>query len=169
MQGVADSAEALRRMVPALTKAHENGQRSLLAGEILGAWALSVAMQDPKLAAIVDRSVVWGNPGFSEHQYDGAGDGKVLELTDELDVVGRTMHGDAEMVLDGITRTADGEWWNAWRVVGGMLNNPHEASLLARTGLRLTTPGGYERDPHNHREFMGAAARFLADAPEPDA
>ncbi len=124
-------------------------------------------MQDPELAKVVDRAVVWGNPGASPHQFDGAGDGKVLELSDELDVVSRPLRGDATMVFDGLTKTFDGEWWNAWRVGATMINNPHEASLLARSGLRLQTPGGYGRDPHNHREFMGAAARFLADAPRP--
>ena len=166
-QGVADTSEALRLLLTRLDSERRPGQRILLAGESQGAWAMGVALADPKLSSIVDRAVVWGNPGVSQHQFDGAGDGHVLELSDEMDVIGRSLEGDAPMVLDGLGDTFDGHWTQAWRLPADFINNPFEAGLLARTGLRLLTPGGYERDPHNYHEFMGSAARFLADAPRP--
>ncbi len=166
-QGVADSAEAVRQLVTELDEQRRPGQRILFAGESQGAWALNVALQDPQVRDAVDRVVVWGNPGIQPHQYDGAGDGKVLELTDDLDVVGRHVNGDAEIVLDTMSNFMDGDIGQVWRLPAIAVNNPHSTSLLIRSGLRLQTPGGFGRDPHNHREFMGAAARFLADAPIP--
>ena len=168
-QGVSDTSTALRLLLTRLDAERRPGQRILLSGESQGAWAMSVAMQDPAIADGVDRAVVWGNPGVSPHQFDGAGDGKWLEFSEELDVVGRTLEGDAPMMLEGLADTFDGDVSQAWRVPASMINNPFETGLIARSGLRLLTPGGYERDPHNYREFMGAAARFLADAPRPDA
>jgi hypothetical protein len=167
VQGAADSAEALRQLVKRLDAERRPGQRILLAGESQGAWALDIALTDPAVRDAVDRAVVWGNPGLQPHQHDGAGDGKVLELTDELDVVGRPVSGDAGMVVDALTRVMDGDASQAWRWPAIAVNNAHSSSLLLRSGLRLMTPGGFDRDPHNHREFMGAAARFLADAPVP--
>ena len=168
-QGVADSAEAVRQLVRQLDEQRRPGQRILLAGESQGAWAMGVALEDPDVRDAVDRAVVWGNPGLQPHQYDGAGDGKVLELTDELDVVGRHVNGDSQLVLDAMSNFMDGDLTQAWRLPAIAVNNPHSTSLLLRSGLRIQTPGGFERDPHNHREFMGAAARFLSDAPIPDA
>jgi hypothetical protein len=167
-QGIADTSAALHIVLTKLAAERRPGQRILLAGESQGAWAMSYALQDPKLDAIVDRAVVWGNPGVSPHQYAGAGDGKWLEFSDEMDVVGRQLEGDAPMMLDGLTNTFDGHVGQAWRVPATMINNPFETGLITRTGVRLLTPGGFDRDPHNYREFMGAAARFLADAPRPD-
>lgn len=164
-QGVADSAAAVRAIVGELAADRRPGQRILLAGESQGAWSIGVALEDPAVRSAVDRAVLWGNPGLQEHQFDGAGDGRVLELTDEQDVVGRHVNGDPVLVTDALMAVMDGDWTDAWRWPAIAVNNPHSASLMARSGLRLLTPGGYDRDPHNHREFMGAAARFLADAP----
>ncbi|MCW2925889.1 MAG: hypothetical protein JWM98_3293 [Thermoleophilia bacterium] len=164
-QGVADTSNALRLLLTRLEAERRPGQRILLAGESQGAWAMEVALQDPALAKVVDRAVVWGNPGVSPHQHDGAGDGKWLEMSEELDVVGRSLEGSGPMMLDGLTKVFDGDVSQVWRVPATMINNPHETELIAVTGLRLLTPGGYERDPHNYREFEGVAARFLADAP----
>jgi hypothetical protein len=168
-QGIADTSAALHIVLNQLEAERRPGQRILLAGESQGAWAMSYALQDKQLAGIVDRAVVWGNPGVSPHQYAGAGDGKWLEFSDEMDVVGRQLEGNAPMMLDGLTDTFDGQVSQAWRVPATMINNPFETGLIARTGVRLLTPGGFDRDPHNYREFMGAAARFLADAPRPGA
>lgn len=168
VQGVVDSAEAVRMLVRELDEHRRPGQRILLAGESQGAWAMAVAMEDPDVRDAVDRAVVWGNPGVSPHQFDGAGDGRVLELTDDLDVVGRHVNGDPELVLGALTDFMDGDLTQLWRLPGIAINNAHSTSLLLRSGLRIQTPDGYGRDPHNHREFMGAAARFLADAPIPD-
>ncbi|MCB0877507.1 MAG: hypothetical protein KDC46_00800 [Thermoleophilia bacterium] len=165
VQGVADSAEAVRLIVRDLDEQRRPGQRILLAGESQGAWALEVAMQDPAVRDAIDRAVVWGNPGLQPHQYAGAGDGKMLEITDELDVVGRPVNGDPTLVTDALMNVMDGDAAQAWRWLAIGVNNPHSSYLLATSGLRLQTPGGFGRDPHNYREFMGTAARFLSDAP----
>lgn len=168
-QGVADTSAALRLLLTRLEAERAPGQRILLAGESQGAWAMSVALADPTLAKIVDRSVVWGNPGVGGHEHPGASDPKWLDFTDDLDVVGRGFVGDAGMVLDGITNTFDGHVSQAWRVPATAINNPAEGALLAATGGLLFAPDGYGLQTHNYREYMGAAARFLADAPAHDA
>ncbi len=166
-QGVADSAEAVRLLVRELDATRRPGQRILLAGESQGAWSIGVALADPAVRDAVDRVVLWGNPGLQPHQFDGAGDGKVLELTDDQDVVGRPVSGDPELITDALIHVMEGDLWHAWRLPAIAVANPHSTSLLLRSAARLQTPDGFGRDPHNHREFMGAAARFLADAPEP--
>jgi hypothetical protein len=167
VQGVADSAESVRQIVRELDATRKPGQRILLAGESQGAWSLGIALQDPDVRDAVDRSVVWGNPGLQPHQFDGAGDGRMLELSDELDVVGRPVYGNPTLLTDALSGFMDGDVSQAWRLPAIAVNNGHSTTLLLRTAGRLLTPGGYDRDPHNHREFMGAAARFLADAPAP--
>jgi hypothetical protein len=167
-QGVADSAEAVRLLVRELDGTRRPGQRILLAGESQGAWSIGVALEDPTVREAVDRVALWGNPGLQPHQFDGAGDGTVLELTDDQDVVGRPVSGDPVLITDALIHVMEGDLWHAWRLPAIAVANPHSTSLLLRSAARLQTPDGFGRDPHNHREFMGAAARFLADAPVPD-
>jgi len=168
-QGVADTSVALKIVLDDLTRTKRPGQRILLSGESQGAWALSKVMNEPKYEAMVDRAVIWGNPGVSPYQFDGVGTEKLMEMSDDLDIVSRSEEGDAPMMLEGLLNVADGHWSQVWRVPGTMINNPAETYAIARTGIRLVIPGGYERETHNYREFMNAAARFLSDAPHPDA
>lgn len=168
MQGVADTAAALREIVARLHDQRRPGQRILLAGESQGSWAIGAALTDPQTRGAVDRTVLWGNPGISPHQFESGADPRVVELTDEYDVVAQPLRGDGPMVLEGLSDTFDGEWWNAWRLPAALLANPYPASLLARSGVRQLTPDGYGRDPHNYREHMSVAARLLADAPRPE-
>lgn len=160
-QGVSQTQATLRYVLDGIA-AHAGSHRVLLAGESEGGWAVNEVVADPTYRPLIDRAVTWGTPGMTPHHYLDGHDPDVLELADDYDVVTKPVKGDVNDTLGAMEATFDGRLSQAWKLPAALVNNPYSALLLLETGIRRPLPGGYDRDPHNYREFMPAAAAMLA-------
>lgn len=160
-QNAANGAAALRIVLDELAARPGGGPRVYLSGESNGAWSVGEVLADPEYRPRVERAVTWGMPGAAEHTFPTGTDPDVFQIRDEYDMVPRSVGGDQDALLEAMYGVFDGRPWEAVHLTGFLLNNPWDASLLARTGVRQLLPGGYDRDPHNYREHLANAAALL--------
>lgn len=132
-----------------------------VAGESQGSWVITEVLSNPRMRRIVDRAALLSNPWPASHHYVDGHDPRVLELDRRVDLVARRINGNVNDALEA----AEGVLRFDLRAIPKLLkvawNNPGSALLLASTGLRLLTPGGRDRDPHNYEDMMPGAVRFL--------
>ncbi|MCW2950526.1 MAG: hypothetical protein JWN41_1539 [Thermoleophilia bacterium] len=164
-QGVVDTAEALRIVLRALEAKRRPDQRIVLGGESQGAWSISVAMSDPALAKIVDRAMLTGNPGVSQHQYDDGTDRRVREIDNPGDAVAVEYRGNASLMIDALERGMSGEPAQAARLVPALVNNPISAAKAAVSGFRIAVMRDFAHDPHNYDTRYAEGVAWLAGAP----
>lgn len=159
-QGVATGVATLRLVLEGI--ASRGGRHTVhLAGESQGAWVITETIADRKLRSIVDRIALLSNPwGARNHFVDGH-DSRIMEMSRRVDLVARKVNGDINDTLDAAEAVLRGDLRVIPRLLAVAIKNPGSAALLAATGLRLLTPGGRDRDPHNYEDMMPAAVRFL--------
>ncbi len=159
-QGVATGAATLRLVLEGI--AARGGRHTVhLAGESQGAWAITETIADARMRHRVDRIALMSNPwGARNHFVDGH-DSRVMEMSRRVDLVARKVNGNIDDVLSAAEALLTGDIRVIPRLLAIAIRNPGSAALLAATGLRLLTPGGRDRDPHNYEDMMPAAIRFL--------
>jgi len=132
-----------------------------LAGESQGAWAISETVKDPAMRARVSRMVLLGHPWVASTHYDDGHDPNVMEINRRVDIITRPLNGDAQGAVEAVEQIFQRKIGNIGKLVRALVDNPLSAYLLALTGIRLLTPGGPDRDPHNYEDAMNAAVQFL--------
>lgn len=160
-KGASDGAATLRIVLDELAKRPGGGPKVYVAGESMGAWAASEVVADPAYRPRIERAVMWAMPGVAEHRFPTGTAPGVFEIRDDYDMVAQELEADQDAMLDSMEGVFEGRALEVVHLPGFLLNNPWEASLLARTGVRRVLPGGYDRDPHNYREHMANAAALL--------
>ncbi len=123
---VPDGAAVLHGVLAALAKRRPRPQ-VLLAGESQGAWVISTVLQDPKVAPVVTRAVLWGAPAAAPIDFADGHDPRVREFNNPADIVSMDLgDGESDRIVGAIDRFARRD------LVGG---------LLPILGFALTHPG----------------------------
>jgi hypothetical protein len=157
---VATGVAALRLVLEEIAR-RRPGRTVHLAGESQGAWVITETIADPRMRRRVDRAVLLSNPWAARHHYVDGHDPRIMEMSRRVDIVARRVNGDINQVLDAAEAVLKFDLRGLPTLVGVLARNPASAAMLAMTGLRLLTPGGRDRDPHNYEDMMPAAVRFL--------
>ena len=133
--------------------------RVLLAGLSQGAWIIGDLMADPKVHAMVDRAVLFGQPGMAQTDYAHRRDAKVLEVSDANDPITWEMD-DRDAFLRGMDEATRSKALAAPELLDVALQNPEHGAYFAAKLLDPERWSG-DHDPHQYAENMADGARWL--------
>ena len=158
---VPDGAAVLRGVLEALAKRRPRPQ-VLIAGESQGAWVISTVLQDPALAQVVTRAVLWGAPAAAPVDFADGHDPRIREFNNPADIVTMDLGEGANAKLVGAI-----DEFARRNVVGGLLpivgyalTHPWVLARLVRAQLwRVPLLGAAFPSPHGY-DFL-AGVRFL--------
>lgn len=134
-----------------------------LAGESQGAWVITEAVKDPMMRSMVSRMALLGHPYVASTHYDDGHDANVMVINRRVDIVARPVRGNINNAIESVESIFARKisLHGIKTLLGVAKDNPQSAYYLAVTGMRLITPHGPDRDPHNYEDMMIAAVQFL--------
>ncbi|MCZ4496950.1 MAG: Cutinase [Thermoleophilia bacterium] len=136
------------RLVLAEVARRDGDHRVMLGGHSQGAWIIGDAMATPEIRGMVDRAVLYGNPGLAKEHYDDRDDAQVVELNDPNDVIAAKV-ADRAGFIDAMGAMEQGiDATNVLGAVGNTLANPKVSAYWAVASMDAER--WVHSDPHQY-------------------
>ncbi|MBC7644395.1 MAG: hypothetical protein H7123_04655 [Thermoleophilia bacterium] len=165
---VSTGMESLRLVLAEIARHSDVGSphRVMLGGHSQGAWIIGDAMATPEVHAMVDRAVLFGNPGLAQRHYGDGSDAKVIELDDGKDPVAYPV-ADRKLLIDGMRDLDRGiTLATAPTAIAAGIKNADLASFwVARVS---DSDRWYHDDPHVYDTVYMDGLKWIAKAPQRD-
>lgn len=169
-ESVPDGAAVLRGVLEALARRRPRPQ-VMLAGESQGAWVISTALEDPSLAQVVTRAVLWGAPAAAPVDFADRHDPRVHEINHPGDIVTMDL-GDAanQRLVSSIDKLAHRRYLaGLLPIVTFGLTHPAVLGRLIRAQLwRIPGLGSKFPSPHGY-DFIAGVRYLRTGQGDPDA
>jgi len=164
LQGsIANGDSTLMQTLEYIRKNKKKSTKIMLAGLSQGSIVISDIMANPLYSKLISRASLVGHPGVASHHFDN--DTVVQEFNNPFDFTTFDWNGDHEKIIQSVDMFLGGDILAGVSLLKVGFQNPMQMLWMAAVSLHriplLHLPALFDKDPHDHTEYLDDAASWL--------